>query len=207
MRFEEAWFYLNKAKAFRKIPYSLEVVYNKKNSKYIRARRHQSSTDAKNSIESIFTDTWVWGHFRWKPERDKRITINLPKLCARCGRDGELERDHIVPLWRSGRDIPENLQYLCRVCHRYKTSKDLILKEIERYTNNEYAPDWRLKMWRSRLEVLERLNPIGVEGYRSYWGDPKTHYGKWYTKPINGIPSVREKEKVNMKLTSFIVKE
>lgn len=36
----------------------------------------------------------------------------------------ELEVDHVVPLMRGGTDQPGNLQVLCRMCHRVKTSEE-----------------------------------------------------------------------------------
>ena len=44
--------------------------------------------------------------------------------CVRCGSDELLEVDHIVPTYADGSNELDNLQTLCRSCHRKKTSED-----------------------------------------------------------------------------------
>jgi HNH endonuclease len=44
--------------------------------------------------------------------------------CRNCHRSGvELEVDHITPVSKGGRDIPANLQTLCKACNRKKGGK------------------------------------------------------------------------------------
>lgn len=44
--------------------------------------------------------------------------------CVTCGSDENLEVDHIRPTYVGGSDEPDNLQTLCRKCHRQKSSED-----------------------------------------------------------------------------------
>ena len=46
--------------------------------------------------------------------------------CVKCGSKNDLEVDHILPLMTGGKMWDENnLQTLCKVCHRSKTNQDL----------------------------------------------------------------------------------
>ncbi|MFE7336709.1 HNH endonuclease [Streptomyces fimicarius] len=47
--------------------------------------------------------------------------------CARCGSlalAGSVDVDHVQPLARGGQDTDQNVQPLCRDCHRVKTGED-----------------------------------------------------------------------------------
>lgn len=44
--------------------------------------------------------------------------------CVGCGSNEHLEVDHIIPTYMDGSDELDNLQTLCRSCHRKKTSED-----------------------------------------------------------------------------------
>ncbi|MFI8815733.1 MULTISPECIES: HNH endonuclease [unclassified Streptomyces] len=59
-------------------------------------------------------------------KRRTRTLVRDRFTCQRCGAHKELEVDHIVPVARGGSWEPDNLQTLCRSCHRTKTySEDL----------------------------------------------------------------------------------
>lgn len=63
--------------------------------------------------------------------------------CVRCGTEGDILRDHIVPLYQGGSDALENLQPLCSTCNRSKGP------------DNTDHRDRSLPEWRERLH--ERL--------------------------------------------------
>ena len=44
--------------------------------------------------------------------------------CVACGSYGPLEVDHVVPLSQGGGNDLDNLQVMCRSCHRAKTQAD-----------------------------------------------------------------------------------
>ncbi|WP_308377906.1 HNH endonuclease signature motif containing protein [Streptomyces sp. ISL-98] len=47
--------------------------------------------------------------------------------CARCGRHvlaSGIDVDHVLPLALGGEDTDDNVQPLCRPCHRLKTRED-----------------------------------------------------------------------------------
>lgn len=44
--------------------------------------------------------------------------------CVHCGSTENIQRDHIIPRYKDGSNENENIQYLCRQCHRKKTSID-----------------------------------------------------------------------------------
>ena len=134
-------------------------------------------------------------HDERKQQRDPKIPILGPKECKRCNRTKDLERDHIKTLSHGGSDTTENLQWLCWICHKVKTTEDRI-----QYGLRDEA-SWRYKMWMYRLEALRKLNPPGQEYYVSYWDDPKTHRERWV--PTKNISKMVEKER-NLKLEQFI---
>ena len=61
---------------------------------------------------------------RWANLRLKILDRDGYK-CVLCGRHGQLEIDHIKPLTNGG-DIynPNNLQTLCKFCHKLKTETE-----------------------------------------------------------------------------------
>lgn len=69
----------------------------------------------------------------YKYKRKKGFTERLKKLCkkrddykcVKCGNNKSLEVDHIIPLIKDGGNLLENLQTLCKDCHKAKTKKDL----------------------------------------------------------------------------------
>ncbi len=193
MRFEESWSYLNKV-GFRKCPYNISRVIDVNAVQHsdwditpwktAKSKKHQAAIDAKHIIGQLFDDKYRVSMFgKWKRERDPRITIEGPKQCSRCPRTVDLERDHIKPLSKGGSDVTDNLQWLCYICHKFKTTEDLLKADVARYDNNATRDTWHHKMWSYRLETLRRLNPPGHEDYISYWNDPRTHYEKWYQSP------------------------
>ena len=66
---------------------------------------------------------------RFHPRVYAEIVKRQGNRCADCpkklGTDPrEIEFDHAVPLWLGGSDAPDNLQALCKPCHRVKTSRE-----------------------------------------------------------------------------------
>lgn len=202
LKFEESWFFLNKI-GFRSVGFQTEWIYGEKSSglgKAYRSRRQHNSSYAKIRIGEAFSDEYRPRYLgpNFRPLRDQRIPIDGPKACNRCKRRKALERDHIQALSQGGKDISENLQWLCEICHKLKTTEDLILYWIRKYDEDS----WRFKMWSYRLEALKRMNPKRNREYVSYWDDPKTHYERWYQK-AKKIKKISEPEK-NQKLDLFI---
>ena len=73
--------------------------------------------------------------------RDRRAGIlrRDRDRCRRCGSQGEPEVDHIVPIADGGDPWdPENLQALCRRCHRAKTSAEASGRAARRRAANAY---------------------------------------------------------------------
>lgn len=51
--------------------------------------------------------------------------VRLPDIMVKCGKplySVDFAYDHIKPLWRGGKNEPENWQPLCDACHTVKTS-------------------------------------------------------------------------------------
>lgn len=64
---------------------------------------------------------------RLRAEMRKAIRVQ----CASCPRRvlaSAADIDHIVPLSRGGEDVDENVQILCRPCHKAKTRRDFDFK-------------------------------------------------------------------------------
>ena len=202
-RIEIFWHYAINVLGLQKIPLCVE--YFPKSKETIRSKRHQNSEWFKHNIVRTFTDLYGIKSKNRSEIRDKTIKIKGVKKCTRCSSRKRLERDHVIPLSKGGSDEASNLQWLCTICHDYKTTRDEIMSEINRLERvmkdlgNDFSLEWKLEMWKYRLEVLDRFNPIGQKHYVTYWDDPKTHWEYWgnrYTK--------RAKEaKQNTKLTAF----
>lgn len=201
-RIEVFWYYAVNVLGLQKIPLCFE--YFPKSKETVRSKRHQNSEWFRRNVISTFTDEFGIRSKNRSEIRDRTIKIKAPKKCNRCGSRKRLERDHIIPLSKGGGDEASNLQWLCTICHDYKTARDEIVYEINRRERvlkfgSDFGLEWRLEMWSYRLEALNRLNPVGQKHYVTYWDDPKTHWDYWgdrYTK--------RAKEaKQNTKLTVF----
>lgn len=208
-RFEEAWYILNLI-GFNKLEYYKESTFAESPDgegivvKHHRWRKHQGSREAKFHVQMLFTDEHGYRFSNKRaPLRDTTIPIVGPEVCKRCGRIEKLERDHIIPLHLGGKDETANLQYLCYVCHKFKTTADKIDKELRSFREEEViALTWRYRMWKYRKEAHERLNPVGTAEYHSYWDDPKTHWGHWGT--IAKAEKVPRPEILMVKLDRFI---
>lgn len=60
-------------------------------------------------------------------ERDwRRLCARWGNTCAYCGADGNLDRDHVIPLSRGGRHSIGNLLPACRRCNLSKSNKLLV---------------------------------------------------------------------------------
>lgn len=119
--------------------------------------------------------------YRQKHKRDRNIPIDKPEECERCKKNTNLEREHIIPLSKGGKDESNNLRYMCKSCHDFRHSQDKILTRIKRFEKRD--PDgWKIKMWYYRLGILKKINPINnkTQEYVSYWSERTTHTSYWY---------------------------
>ena len=57
-------------------------------------------------------------------DRARALVFQYQPLCAVCQRAPSVELDHIVPLSLGGSDDGDNLQGLCKACHREKTARE-----------------------------------------------------------------------------------
>ena len=57
----------------------------------------------------------------WKDVVRPRIFERDGWRCRECGKAARLEVDHVIPLHKGGTNLDDNLQSLCRKCHRRKT--------------------------------------------------------------------------------------
>ena len=87
--------------------------------------------------------------------------------CANCGIAAgstdpynRIEADHIIPAVRGGSDDPSNLQPLCGICNRYKSS----------WTNEEVAKGF-FPQWRKRpdLDAAEVHYPTDFDRINEEW--------------------------------------
>lgn len=74
------------------------------------------------------------GGYRWRAVRRAALDRDAWR-CRRCGRAGVLEVDHVIPVQDGGAPYDlDNLQSLCRRCHRDKTNDERGVVP--------YPPDW-----------------------------------------------------------------
>jgi 5-methylcytosine-specific restriction protein A len=65
---------------------------------------------------------WPNGSRSTRLRRQARRAI--PRHCAACGTDVDLQLDHVVNLAEGGTDTLDNLQYMCRTHHDIKTQAE-----------------------------------------------------------------------------------
>lgn len=78
----------------------------------------------------------------------RRAVIRSRPICELCGQAAAAEVDHIQPQHRGGGNEPENLQALCRSCHRTKSALERVAAAERRHGNPEDAIPARLVQWR-----------------------------------------------------------
>ena len=158
---------------FRRLPYDTQAIQGREDParlKIVRSRRHQGR-GAMFNFEELFTDRYDFEVRGTKKRRNHSILVPTLPVCRRCRRTERLERDHIQALSRKGKDKSSNLQYLCSVCHRFKTSEENLIETIQQYSFRSR----KRRLWEYRLKVLRDLNPVGGESYVSYWKDLQMH--------------------------------
>jgi 5-methylcytosine-specific restriction protein A len=62
-------------------------------------------------------------------QRLRKLCLERFPLCVRCKAKGinrpATQRDHVIPLFKGGKDDASNEQGLCTVCHEQKSAEDL----------------------------------------------------------------------------------
>jgi len=71
------------------------------------------------------------GYVPVTPKEWRRILNRFGNACAYCGRKGELQMDHVIPLCRGGRHAPANMVPACPSCNASK--------------NGSFLAEWRYK--------------------------------------------------------------
>lgn len=61
----------------------------------------------------------------WRRIVSKKRRLKKSKLCANCGVSGRHQADHILPVALGGKSTYDNLQFLCKSCHKNKTAIDM----------------------------------------------------------------------------------
>lgn len=93
---------------------------------------HWTLFDWKNHYSSILKNEWLvkrnvsrsvrmYASLFTRDMRKKML--NSDSQCSYCGTKDSLVIDHIIPVMKGGRNIPENCQVLCSSCNRQKSDK------------------------------------------------------------------------------------
>jgi len=123
---------------------------DKKIVRHVKIKGNASPFDGKLKYWSI--------RKRENPLVPKRISLLLKKQkgkCTHCGlffrEDDATEVDHIIPKYKKGKDVYDNLQLLHTHCHHNKTANDICnIKDIEQWKRD--VPMTRVKSLRSRVK-------------------------------------------------------
>lgn len=98
--------------------------------------------------------------------------------CQRCGSAKKIEKHHIVQRIHNGSDEDDNLQELCRACHKYEHTLRALEASLEFEKWRGQAD--RIACYQHRIDVLNELNTpalIAERGtYLSYWTNRPTRY-------------------------------
>lgn len=60
----------------------------------------------------------------------KRILERDGEKCLNCGRSSDIQVDHIVPVFDGGKNDDDNLQVLCKTCHKVKGLSTINIREM-----------------------------------------------------------------------------
>lgn len=152
-----------------------------------RPSRWRETVDNRSAHERGYGNTW---------RKLRRMVLAENPLCVECQRIGRVtaaqEVDHIVPKHLGGPDDWDNLQPLCRACHRAKTARDASV------TDNGW-----------RTSTIPCTIVAGAPGSgKSYYVKQRMMHGDlvidvdalysalsglaWYDKPVNLLPFVIE---------------
>lgn len=63
-------------------------------------------------------------------EMKKKLIRIYGERCRWCSSNIQIELDHIVPLWNGGTNREDNLQLLCQSCHKTKTRKEALERNV-----------------------------------------------------------------------------
>ena len=58
---------------------------------------------------------------------EERLKMNLPRICAYCGAEGELTIDHLLPKKFGGWNSADNTVWACRSCNSSKGARDVLV--------------------------------------------------------------------------------
>ena len=95
----------------------------------------------------------ILGVYNYKGKRKKGSTYNLNNIadfynkeiaCFYCNSEEHLHCEHIRPIYQNGKDVLENLQILCDLCHNQKTREERDPKNLIEFIKNhkeEYLND------------------------------------------------------------------
>ena len=91
----------------------------------------------------------------------RREVIDRDKVCIICGRRGE-EIAHYISRARLGLGIPQNLGYLCQICHfnydngkLHKEIKNLFKAYLQEYYDNWDENKLTYRKWNNDTETID----------------------------------------------------
>lgn len=78
-------------------------------------------------------------------QAERAAWFRIRPLCVRCEKKRLIARavelDHIVPLFKGGKDTASNKQGLCSPCHKEKTIEDMGQQRPQRIGEDGYVID------------------------------------------------------------------
>lgn len=85
--------------------------YFKKHADKIRFGRRVSKANKRGAVGSLSLDQW------------RTLCVYYGNKCLRCGKQGRLDMDHVVPISMGGSAYVDNVQPLCRSCNSFKNDR------------------------------------------------------------------------------------
>lgn len=126
------------AKEYRKRYYSTQrgIIVNKRNIQKRRSRKN-------NTIYNYSLDTW------------KKTLEEFNHECAYCGKSGNLQQEHIIPLSKGGYYTKQNIIPACAFCNASKKDRDL----MKWYPKQPYYSEKRLQ----KINKWARINKNNIQ--------------------------------------------
>ena len=154
-------------------------------NEYIRFNRSFSGDAAPPGAASLTTRS---ERFLFCMSRERHLNPDMPTApywmkemffgqpCRICRRPNDIQIDHIIPRFKGGKTVPENLQPLCQCCNQ--------LKDVNK-NNDDVEKYWR----QNPQEFVRRQNHRTRRRYRAFGQGPHDLLCFVFWKPPWQIPA------------------
>lgn len=127
--------------------------------------------------------------------RRRKILETLGEFCNKCGtNEGNLECDHIEPLWAGGEDSIKNIQVLCSDCHSEKTAEETrkrntLLEKMDRVSDFSDTPNNHKSIINNNIYIKGIKRDTLVKGVSKPSAEQMQEIAEKYQVPLYFVES------------------